>query len=521
METSTPGCHKDSECDSGLACTVGRCVPKLAGKQTWILEVLPKAESQWALTEFPAVTFSPDPLQLRVERKTTVEGDVTGVEAASVPMAAVRVLLSFASVIGRGARPVEGPVNRSGDGLLHFSLGVPESALGHEATIRIVPTPPADRLLPGWSVLEPALGNRVTVPAPKPADVALIEGTLKGAFDDEIIPPYLARALMGDRLVSNVERTDDQGRFKLRVPNGAADGVKLEEVTLELAPVDLTTGRPRLLTKAMPGKPNLIRLPAAPQQQAMDIPVTAMGTARVKIPSVTLVFYAPLPGAVGADAWFRREFQTDKEGVARVSLVPGNAGDTRDYAVAVIPPPNSEYAARCLTTYAVASAPAGQTRVGASIELPKKLELTGQVLDAGGAPQSGVMVTAMRKDSTYVQECAADVGSPQSTATTGADGTYRLLLEAGTYRFDYEPPLGSSGALFAEDDVSVTTSQTRKVTMPGGLLADGMVATPQNAPAAGCEVRAYAPGRDGRLELRARARSAEDGTFRILLPRVP
>jgi hypothetical protein len=521
-----PACRKDSDCDPGSACNVGRCIAKLTDRQTWAVEVLPKSDSKWALTELPTLTFAPERVAIRVERKVTVEGEISGVEDTQMSSNATTtlgVLLTVPSGIGARERQFEGQAGRRGasGGSIQLTVVVPESLLGREAKIRIVPASPIDRVLAPWTVTVPSLAAMLALAAPKSTEVTLVEGTLRAAFDDDVPPPYVARALMAGRLVSNVERTDEQGRFKLRIPT---DGVKIEETTVELAPVDASTGSPRLIAKPVAGKPLVVRLPTAPQLQSMEIPVTAMGDrADAKIPGVTLIFYAPLAGAWGADAVFRREFQTDKDGRARVSLVPGNAGETRDYAVAVIPPPNSKYAARCLTNYAVASAPGGTTRVGASIELAPKLAVAGQVVDGSGAPQNGVMVTAVRKGSAYVKECETEVTSPPSTATTGADGRYQLLLDAGAYRLEYEPPFSGPGTPLLEDDVVVGQSQTgRKVTMPAGVLAEGVISTPDNTAAAGCEVRAYAPGRDGKtLELRARALSGEDGSFRIVLPRAP
>jgi hypothetical protein len=299
--------------------------------------------------------------------------------------------------------------------------------------------------------------------------------------------------------------------------------VNLEAVTIELSPTDVALARPTLVTRVTAAKLNLgvLRLPPAATPQSLKVPVTVQGSGK-KIPGATLRFYAALTGASGGEASFRREFQTDKDGVAMVTVLPGNAGETRNYAVAIIPPPNSPYAARCIPTYAVAAAPSAQIRVGASIDLGPKAEVTGLVLDAGGRPQSGVMLTALRKGSTYVTECATDVASPQPVASTDMDGSYRLRLDPGIYRFEYEPAMASTTPLFVEEDVPVDHDAERTVHLPAGVLGEGFVGTPDGGPAAGCEVRVFAPGREGAAPaLLAHTRTAASGRFRIVLPRQP
>jgi hypothetical protein len=161
--------------------------------------------------------------------------------------------------------------------------------------------------------------------------------------------------------------------------------------------------------------------------------------------------------------------------------------------------------------------------VGASLELLPKVEITGQVFDGDGTPLKGVILTATRKDSTYVNECGGEVASGQPTVTTADDGTYRLLVEPGTYRFEYEPATGSVSPLLVEDGVVLAHSTQRSVILQPGALAEGIVSTPDDgSPAAACEVRVFAPGRDGAPpELRASTRTAVDGRFRVILPRTP
>jgi hypothetical protein len=360
---------------------------------------------------------------------------------------------------------------------------------------------------------------------PRASELTTVEGVLQSALGaTEPIIDYAVRALVGDRLVSNVDRTTNQGHFTLRIPK--AINLDDVDVILELAPLDSATARPTMLTALSASKVNVgaLRLPPYAKAQPIDVPVTAMGTAK-KLAGVTLRFFTLLPGAVGADATatatFRREFQTDKDGVAHAQVLPGNAGETRRYGVAAIPPPNSEFAARCFPSYAVAAA-GGNARVGASIELLPKVEVTGQVLDADGAEIKGVSLAAVRKDSAFVKECGTEVASPQPTVTTDAHGNYRLLVDPGTYRLEYEPPMGGASPMLVEEVVVLTQSVRRDVTLQPGALAEGIIRTPDDGTAAACDVKVYAPARDGAPPtLRGRTRTGADGKFRIVLPRSP
>lgn len=521
------GCKKDGDCASGSACVVGACVPRIQGApQTWALEVVPRSESPWAATENPAVTFTSDPAQLRVEGKTVVTGEIKEID----PMltgASMRVVLSLASSIGKSERVFEAEARPGPDkSVLSFLINVPVSAVGRPARLTLFPAPPLDQSLPVWSFELPTLGPSIALEVPKSNEVWLIEGVLQDEME-QAKAGYVARALVGERLVSNVVKTNAQGRFQLRVPNAPVNGVSVDQVRVELAPADPMQVAPRIETTLMAMKLNLgvLRLPPVPKAQALDIPVTIQGRADRKLPGVTLRFSAELPNAFGGKALLVREYQTDKDGVAHVSLLPGNAGTTRDYAVTVLPPANSEFAARCHPAYSVATLPPGQARVGASIELGTKQELRGTVNDSGGAAQSGVIMTATLLGAADTQVCGVDkmVVPPPATVTTGLDGGYRLLLDPGRYRIEYEPPMGSATTLFLEENVLVDRSlQRSKIVLPSGVVATGLVKDSHGEGVMGAEVRIFGTPRAGRApELRARTRTTADGAFMIVLPQVP
>jgi hypothetical protein len=524
---SEPGCNKDSDCASGSSCVLRACVPRVKGTtQAWAVELVPKSELNLAPTENGSVTFGTEPVQLKVEKKAKVEGQVEGLgmtEANAATGSTMRVLLSIPSAIGRSERQFETEATRppNDQGPLRFAFYVPESAVGQGAKFTLFPATPLDQVLPVWSVSLATLGPTVIIGVPKSNETAVIEGVLQDELEQAPAMPYVARALLGDRLVSNIYKTDAQGRFKLKVPNGPANNINLDLVKVELAPADATAVEPRLRADVSAMKLNLgvLRLPPRAKAQVLDVPVAALGK-NSKIPGVTIRFAATLDGAFGGKATVAREVQTDKDGIAHVILLPGPAGQTLDYAVTVVPPPNSEFAARCFQGYSVATLPAGLARVGASIELGNKLEVTGRVTSADGAPQANVILTAIRQSVIAAQDCGVDVLSTPITVTSGPDGSYRMLVDPGRYRFEYEPPMGSAAAFSADNDVLIDKSLQRMVNLPGGALATGVVSSAAGDGVSGCEVRVFNRAMEGQIpELRARTRTGADGRFSIVLPR--
>lgn len=527
---SEPGCNKDSECAAGSSCVLRGCVPRIKTTQSWAIELVPKGESNLAATENGSVAFGTEPVQLKVEKKAKVDGQIDGLGApeanAAMMVSTMRVVLALPSTIGRRERQFEAEASRAaGDaGPLRFTVYVPESAIGQSARLTLFPASPLDQVLPVWTTSLSTLGPTIITSAPKSNELSVIEGVLQDELEQPPTTAYVARAMLGDRLVSNVFKTDAQGRFKLKVPNDPANGISLDQVKVELVPADPMSIDPRLRADVSATKLNLgvLRLPPRPKPQALDVPVAAQGKT-TRVPGVTIRFFAALDGAFGGKAWVTREFQTDKDGIAHVTLLPGSAGQTLDYAVTVVPPPNSEYAARCFQGYSVASLPAGQARVGASIELGNKFELSGKVTSADGAAQSGVIITATRQNVIGPQDCGVEVLATPATVTTGQDGSYRLLLDSGRYRFEYEPPMGSASAFSVDTNVLVDRSQSqRTVKLPGGVLATGAVTDPAGAGVNGCEVRVFSRPMEGQSpDLRARTRTATDGKFSIVLPKSP
>jgi hypothetical protein len=216
----------------------------------------------------------------------------------------------------------------------------------------------------------------------------------------------------------------------------------------------------------------------------------------VRIAGARVRFQTTLPGASGgATATFAREAQTDGGGVALVPLLPGEAERPRFYDVRVIPPDRSDYAARCVAGYGVASGTSGMIRVGASIALPRRPQLAGRVTDSDARVVEGVRIRATRVVMGGPQEvderCEAELLSPPSFATSEADGRYRLALDPGEYRLELEPPMGSPHPLHALDAVVVRSPVVLDVTLPLGRVIEARTVAPDGTSLPGAVVRLF------------------------------
>jgi hypothetical protein len=144
--------------------------------------------------------------------------------------------------------------------------------------------------------------------------------------------------------------------------------------------------------------------------------------------------------------------------------------------------------------------------------------LQGTLAWPGGAPAAGVRVRATRQGELFKEECLGELASPPAEARTDSRGWYRLPLDPGEYRLEYEPDRGTALPVTVEPRLSIGEDVTRDVTLAAPVLAEGRVLSPEGAPLGKAEIRVYAPGDTGASQPRAVATSAADGHFRLVLP---
>ena len=143
---------------------------------------------------------------------------------------------------------------------------------------------------------------------------------------------------------------------------------------------------------------------------------------------------------------------TDDTGRFYVEALPGR------WRVEVRPPHDAAASPVVLGEVVVADS----TQLGV-VTLPAPEDLEGVIVDAAGAPASGVLVTA-RQDG---------FGGQVWTATTGTDGSFALRVQAGSYALTLTPPdLSVDGALTTVR--ARTNTPTTWALDPGALFSGSL-----------------------------------------------
>jgi hypothetical protein len=233
--------------------------------------------------------------------------------------------------------------------------------------------------------------------------------------------------------------------------------------------------------------------------------------------------------ATGSAAYLR-DGRTDAQGVTDINLLPGSANALRPYDITVIPPPNSKYGVKCLSRFPLA---AGGTVNGPAlakkIALPLKPVLSGVILRADGVPVGGVTIMATRTEVDPAALCADAAASPPANVTTDdKTGAYRLQLDPGTYRIDYDPPAGAPVPRLTEAGVLITFDVARTVQMQPAALIAGSIFAPDGTRLPSVSVRLLEVVCGGRVPcsgtsrveplLRGQTRADGNGNFRLVIP---
>jgi hypothetical protein len=492
---------------------------------------VPDVQSPAARTELSSVIFEQGVGDLIVAGKTAVTGRLV---SGTLPSSA-RVVASVAPTIG--GQPdlqfeTDWPASPEPGGS-QFMLNVPTNFLGRPAVLGIVPTSmippsPAESTHPPFS-LEVTIA--AVIPVTLPTETMLVTARF---FQGNTEPQdgYLVRAYQGERLISNVAETGTDGAFKLTVPAVNIANDFAQPVTVKLSPRDEDgpsyVTAPFTLTRTIDLKD--LRLPAVLNPDIFRFDVKGDGGQPVS--GATLRFRTVLAEDDSGSSLYARDVRTDVEGKAQVPLIPGTATEARHYDITVIPRPGSEFATKCLARFTVTRGGTYDApQVPPTITLAPRAELSGAVTRSDGAALGGVTILASRIDDGAVAGCAEAATLPPTSVSTDKDGQYRLLVDPGTYRIDYDPPAGAPVPRFTEPSVVIESSAVRAVQLQPGVLVEGVVraADRKAVPSVGirfleslCQSAdsCYGPMRVAPL-LRGQTRADAQGAFRVVLPVPP
>jgi hypothetical protein len=529
-----PGCQSDDQCDLGEACTARVCLPLRALPAEWAVELEPLSTAEGGLVEL-GPGAAPPSMDLVSPAKVTMEGTLS-LEPAAPPLTLAHVVLTVPpGISGQPDLVFENDVSVKGSTAPHFSLALPAGVLGRAGTLRVLPTGDQART---------QAPTKVSLTVAAAADVAVsaksvsVLGRVRSASDREPPAPLVARAFQDGELVSNVDVTTADGAFTLVLPMARVGPTPEKAVTVQLTPAAGDTSSPRLVLKPLNVTANLdlgdLRLPAFSQPNVFRFAIRGDAAGGPVVADATVRARTALADDAAGLTEFMRDALSDVTGSADLALLPGSTASLRNYEVAVVPPPDSPYAIKCVAKLPLSSGgSAAMPTSPAAFVLARRTVLSGTVRRADQVAVAGVVIVATRTANDPSTPCAAAVSVQPATATTDATGAFRLYLDPGTYRIDYDPPAGTPAPRLTETGYVVSaptapTSITRPQTLPAGAVLEGTARDGAGAPLRLAAVRVLQPtctspetcAGPGRVAptLIGRTRTDADGHFRVIVP---
>jgi hypothetical protein len=342
-------------------------------------------------------------------------------------------------------------------------------------------------------------------------------------------------------LISSTGTTDADGRYAIWLPVGRAnlfdlvvspgpgkDDATLTRKGVRVSDASLTSGVSSLAS---------IAYPALPDRATYELPVmgpVAAGGSREAV-GATVLFSATLSAGPVDTVTYEAQASVDARGLASAKLVPGALDANRMYKVTVLPPANAQQGARWDAQIALGPPPpGGNGGVLPEMELPKRVFITGKILDYTGAG-AGSMNIRPQLSASFLASLSeeqrrrvAAIALPEVTANdSGVFTVYldRTLvgMDAG-YDLELIPPSASRLPRWSRDGVLLGAKSADRIELdmtplPATTLATGTVLDKQlGAPVPDAEVRVYMRDADTRARLRTLARSDKDGKVVLVLP---
>ncbi len=531
-------CETSANCGSqGSECLVGVCVPHALDARTWFIEIVPAPAAPdappdggsspvpaAALTELPDVIIGNDPAQLSAEATFPVTISFAYAATAPVPANANVVLTVPPGIPGRPDLRFEGAME---DGR-SVTVSVPKAVLDRAGAVQLLPWP--SETLPPSSFAIARVGD--------PQELAVgasvsVRGTLRDAFDRPVpADSFAARAFQEGALVSNSTTVDELGRFSLQLSAAAA----AKPVTIGFIPRmnSSSSGDPSFSSADVTVTPSTtfdVTLPpyiTMPNQFTLEVLTSGEDPAAlIALPVRATTDLAPSPLGTTTFSW---EAATGADGVALLALLPGTMSDKREYFFTVSPRAGSKYATYCTPKDDPVSVTAGGPDANSAVPvrdvtLSLRPVVFGNVTNYTGKPVGNVVVTA-----TLVTPAdpSCPPGYSSVSATTGLDGRYRLSLNPGRYRLDYDPAPGAPVPRLTDpEELEVTGDLSHNVALPRAESVQGIVHGPDGSPLPTASVRFYelcgssehclGPNRNAPW-LRARAQSDANGHFFAVVP---
>jgi hypothetical protein len=475
------------------ACQTIDCLGPASLSPTWVFEIDPPGSSSAAIA-FRAAPASGTGLTLTADSQSTVTATFSGPTNVAAPSSATAIVTYPSPLTGGPALTVQAPTVPvpSSTTDVTATLTVPSlwlSSSASTATLTLVPLPPSDQQTPPYVIPGVTLQSTFTKSVGGETPGGDSNFTISGQLQSSNALPaagFVARAFQGGAQVSSAPQTKAvDGSFQLVLPSAVL--AVNEDLQIQLTPQS-------------DGVPWFVATPIAASTPS-PFPTPIMLASYGDLTTVTFQLNdldsQPVPGALvqaqtklGSNAYgqtvFSRSAVSSDTGSVALALLPDT---TLRYDVVVVPPPGAPGATTCLQAIDL------EGGSGALVS-HYRTEVTGQIQDAAGSGVANVSIRATPGPGpTWM--CASTPAAAGST-TTDANGNYTLLLDQGTYQFDYDPPAGSAVPRFTDSvtvDIASSPMPTtpHSVTLPAAGAVTGTVLDASGKALPSATVRLYDP----------------------------
>ncbi len=477
-------CTSDTECPDTEVCRRGLCsISDYASSVAVALEVRPPHSNSVARRFFGAQSFSTDELELVVQRREQVAGELTTTNGEPPPDGVILL------VDDRGLNEAIQRPLRDGE----FDL---RAAPGDYDLIYIADDPRWPRIPLDSLQIDESL-EELQFQIPSFDELRVVTGTLTRELLDLL--GLLTEPVEGARVIASGQSagfrsptalTDEDGEFLLRLPPG--------EDTFDVL--------------VEPG-PNAEFVPfasfAAEIVASTDDIALSLGELELDLLSVTADIIAdPVEGRAPSWEDFRIEFRRSLD-IGELILSPAIAdGGTvaldvlvGTYDIEVQAPPGSPWGSASTTASLLS------TLSSVEIELPLRTRVVGRVTHDDGRPIADASLRA-RRTNTNIQ---------LPPGRTDDDGNFELWVDEGDYVIAVASPL-DLGLPHHIEEFSVEAGADEialNLVVPRGFVATGSVIGTDGAAVGHASIRATHPDFDGLIIGKTQARGS--GAFGLLL----
>ncbi|MBW2733818.1 MAG: hypothetical protein JRH20_15630 [Deltaproteobacteria bacterium] len=561
-EEMATGCLHDTDCDGQKLCwpASGECMLP-AQELSMGLEVrAPENNQGWVTQE-----FIEGEREIQIRSAISLQGAVVASDNLDEPLLAHVRVWRPSRIDGRPTVMAETSTNdiEAQDNFGYALWLAPE----HHYSVFATPEPPFDSALPpalegGLELVEHTKKDIILDGADRAVEVhgRVVDANgrplpysvaVRAAHDGGWLrstPAKTCAENTPETCVDEAEKRIPLGHFAFRIPFGVKtytlyvepleNATRSPDEKVPQLPVMKCSGAVLGLTPSPSGpdtpKPAVmelsdpLQLPPFPQAEEFQLPVVGENGEPVVGATVILAVDLPIESSKASSydlctASYKRTTITDAEGMARLWLLPGSAAEARIYRLTVVSPPTNPHRSYASTQYAVVRTLGGLLP---ELELTRRHELSGHVVDSHGEPVPGARIEA---EGVLATDVAVGVPPTSTSTETNDNGEFILYVDPGTFHFNITPREGSALPRFSllNKDIGASSTGLELTTPParlwrGRLLLPPTKADSQAAGAAGFTVNAYATvpksTTQNNAALRASCVTDDAGSFLLVLP---